>query len=655
MIEMNTESSNNIGERFASATREPLYFNCGDRSLFGWLHTPDTAAAADVGLVVCKAFGYEAICSHRSVRVLVDTAVSLGIPTLRFDYLGTGDSADIDSGADPLQAWVAEVAAAVAELRRRTGVSRVCLLGLRLGALIATLAAPQIEGVSALALVAPIVDGRRFIRDVKTTQLVASLAAKAARGPGTPAPDSRGTVAAGSLEAGGYALSPSAIAAISAVDLNTLKAPPAAQLLVIDRDDLPSAKAWSDRLSELGAEVRYEALSGYIGMLMSAPQYAVTPQSIVAAVRSWLERFRPVGAPLSASVPAVAAVPKRAIPETTVLRIPMQISDSSACVTERPVWLGSDAALFGIVTEPRAGENRRRAIIFINAGADNHTGASRLHVSLARQWALRGYLALRLDLAGLGDSDTRPGRPDDEVFPPAALDDIRAAVELVRSRYGVGEVTLGGICSGAYHSLRAAVAQLPVNRILMVNPQNFFWNYNSTLQDVQLADVVRGPEVHRERVRSVKAWRRVFAGEVDLTRHVKIYFHRVMLMLESLLRDAARPLHIKLPRDLGWLLHEMDARGVRTVMVFSRGEPGIELLRIHGGLSAKGLENRCRVHVIDGADHTFTRSAPRAILTDLLSDELFAAPEAQPDSLWRGPQRSCAAVDAAGDGLPLKS
>jgi alpha-beta hydrolase superfamily lysophospholipase len=637
------------GERSASATREPLYFKSGDRSLFGWLHTPGTGAG-DVGLVVCKAFGYEAICSHRSVRVLVDAAVSLGIPTLRFDYLGTGDSEDIEPGADQLQAWVAEVAAAVAELKRRTGVSRVCLLGLRLGALIATLAAAQCAQVSALALIAPIVDGRRFIRDLKMTQLAASLAAKAARGPGSPAPEPR--AAAGSLEAGGYALSPATVASLSAADLNTLTAPPAAQLLVIDRDDLPSARAWSDQLSELGAEVHYESLPGYIGMLMSAPQYAVTPDRVVAAVRGWLERFRPVGAP--ASVPAGADTAKRPIPETAVLRIPTELSDASACVTERPVWLGSDSALFGILTEPRAGETRRRGVIFINAGADNHTGASRLHVSLAREWALRGYVALRLDLGGLGDSDTRPGRPDDEVFPPAALDDIRAAVEFVRSRYGVGEVTLGGICSGGYHALRAAVCNLPVNRILLVNAQNFFWNYNTTLQDVQLADVVRGPEVHRERVRSVRAWRRVFAGEVDLTRFVKIYFHRALLSLETLLRDAARSLNIKLPRDLGWLLHELDARSVRIVMVFSRGEPGLELLRIHGGLSTKGLQNRCRIHVIDGADHTFTRSGPRAILKDLLSDELFAPPGSQPAStgVWGGSQgRSCAAVDAGGDGI----
>lgn len=116
----------------AAPTREPLYFQSANRALFGWLHTP-AAPAAEIGIVVCKPFGYEAVCSHRSVRTLVAAAVRVGTPVLSFDYLGCGDSQDIEPGADQLEVWTADVAAAVGELTRRTGVKQVCLLGLRLG------------------------------------------------------------------------------------------------------------------------------------------------------------------------------------------------------------------------------------------------------------------------------------------------------------------------------------------------------------------------------------------------------------------------------------------------------------------------------------------------------------------------------------------
>src|SRR2546429_4336658 len=118
----------------------PFYFDSAAHRLFAWLHQPAVPAAPGLGLVICKPFGYEALCAHRCVRAFAEAAVELGGPTLRFDYRGTGDSADIEPAADQIDVWRQDVAAAVSELRRQTGVQRVCLLGFRLGALLALLA-----------------------------------------------------------------------------------------------------------------------------------------------------------------------------------------------------------------------------------------------------------------------------------------------------------------------------------------------------------------------------------------------------------------------------------------------------------------------------------------------------------------------------------
>jgi hypothetical protein len=60
------------------------------------------------------------------------------------------------------------------------------------------------------------------------------------------------------------------------------------------------------------------------------------------------------------------------------------------------------------------------------------------------------------------------------------------------------------------------------------------------------------------------------------------------------------------------------------VFVFARGDPGIDLLRIHAGSAVKRLGERTRIHIIDDADHVFSRKTVRAGLEKLLSDELFA-------------------------------
>jgi len=86
---------------------ETLYFPRAAPRLFGWLHLPSGGQASDTGLVICKPFGYEALCGHRSLRAFAEMAAAIGVPALRFDYLGSGDSAEIDPDADQIDTWSA--------------------------------------------------------------------------------------------------------------------------------------------------------------------------------------------------------------------------------------------------------------------------------------------------------------------------------------------------------------------------------------------------------------------------------------------------------------------------------------------------------------------------------------------------------------------
>lgn len=204
---------------------------------------------------------------------------------------------------------------------------------------------------------------------------------------------------------------------------------------------------------------------------------------------------------------------------------------------------------------------------------------------------------------------------------------MRAAVEYMRGQCGVTDVTLAGLCSGAYHALRGAIAELPVNRILLVNPLNFLWGDGTDKDEVQPWEIVQKPGAYLSRVWSAESWRRVLSGDVSIVRIAKIYLSRPMFALQARLRNVARRLRIPLKNDLGGELENLRARGVRITFVFARGDAGINLLAMQSGLSVKELRDQYRLRTIDGADHDFTRSKPRADLESVLSEELYARPD----------------------------
>jgi pimeloyl-ACP methyl ester carboxylesterase len=602
---------------------QPFYFESGEGHLFGWLHRPSNPRKSDVGVVICSPYGYESICAHRSVREFAEAITAIGIPALRFDYRSTGDSSEIDENADHVTLWSQDVVAAIHEMRARTGVERICLLGIRLGALLASLAAAECRTVESLILIGPVVNGRRFVRELRTTQLAGLAMAATASAPDADSPAA--LTKPKTLEAGGFSFSEATLQSLGRVDLLTTAVPTVRSILVIDNDKLLSAKRWVESLSNSGIEVDYRALPGLIEMVLTAPQFAAVPVAMIDAARDWVSSMAErVDADRAAAAPP--ANRRTTLDESSASPMLLAGDEHSpeAFVAERPVLISTEVTLFGIVTEPRSDEKRRRAVILLNAAADFHIGASRMYVSLARRWARRGYFVLRLDFAGIGDSATRPGKADDEVFPEEALDDIRSAIEFMRSRYDIADMTLTGLCSGAYHALRAAAAGLRVNRILMVNPQNYFWKKGMTLEQVQLVEVAYNPGLYRQRLLSLQAWTRIFKGQVNVWRIGVIYLQRILLEGEAVVRNLARLTHIHLPNDLGRDLEKIVSNRVRITFLFARGEPGIELLRLQAGSTVSRLGELCRVRLVESGDHIFSQRKPRSMMEDILSEELFA-------------------------------
>jgi alpha-beta hydrolase superfamily lysophospholipase len=607
-----------------SSVAEALYFQSGNRKLFGWLHRPVGTIRPEMGVVICNPFGYEALCAHRSVRTFAATALEFGMPALRFDYSGTGDSADLEPGRNQLEAWVQDIHAAVHETRRRTGAKRICLLGFRLGAALAALAGAQSEAVHALIAVAPVVSGRRYVRELRTMRLAATQYTV-----GVAAADNSGP-----LEVGGHSLEAATIEALSQVDLKALQTPPAHTVLVVDRSELPGAVAWTQSLRTLDADVNYQQMPGTVEMMLTEPQKAVVPDAMIACVREWLASLTHSSAPAHKA----AAAPSRhwRLDPKSIMPLPAGDAGAPVVLRERPVFMTVDPMLFGIVTEPRHEDAQHKAVILLNDGATHHVGSNRMSVAIARRWARSGYVVLRMDLAGLGDSEARSGRPANEVFPADAIENLRTAVEFMRATYAVHEITLAGLCSGAYHALRAAASDLPIDRALMVNPLDFFWDEKVTDRELQIANTVHHAQRYTRQALSVDSLKKLVTGNANIPRIAKIVRERFRVGFKAMgtrpggdLERAAVTCENELLKrikafDLGKQLERAVGRGVRLVFVFSRGEPGLDLLHMLAGKKLVRLGADCRIRVIEGADHIFSQSGPRAALQDTLSEELMA-------------------------------
>lgn len=593
---------------------QPLYFASGTRRLFGWLNACSGAPPASMGLVICNPFGFEAMSAHLSIRAFADSAADLGIPVLRFDYGGAGDSEDLPTAADQWDAWLQDILAAIEELRQRARVDNICLLGFRLGATLATLAAARNPHVRALIAVAPVINGRRYLKELRTFELAAAMSVHSAAAARMPSREAE-LAGPGCMEVSGFFLNAKTMTALQSVDLLAAPAPQVTEALLIDRDDLPGAQAWEKLLSGAGIRTQYRALPGFVPMMMRPPNLTEVPHAMVAAVREWVSQD------FHWSRSATAIPTPRAVEPESVLYLR---DDPAATLTEQPAVLRPDPLLFGIVTLPRQGEIRRRGVILLNSGSDHHIGPRRLYVSLGREWAKRGYVVLRMDISGLGDSAPQPGRPVNEMFPSGAVEDIRVAVDIMRTRYNVRDVTLTGVCSGASHAVRAAMSGISVDRLLLINPLIFFWKDTVNVAEVQPWEVVHKPGAYLGQVLSLAAWRRLLFGDVSIWRVAQIYLHRPLMAARAALWNVARGLHIRLKDDLRFELNTLKSRGVRIVFVFSRGDAGMSLLRLQTGLSERELGKRYCLRTVDGADHEFTRSGARAALAQALSEELYA-------------------------------
>jgi pimeloyl-ACP methyl ester carboxylesterase len=431
--------------------------DAGGHRLFARLHLP-ARTSSSAAVLICPPWGPDEPASYRARRAWGLRLAEAGHPTLRFDLPGTGDSTGGPGDEKLVSAWVGSVGAAATWLREEQGADRVVALGLGLGGLLALAAIDQGAPIAALATWAAPNNGRAFVREMRN---FSRLEDWNAAGEG-------GNLPAGWFEVDGFVLSDSTIAELEALKVDGNSRVPAKALL-IGRSTGQPPKGLGERLEGLGCEVTLDP-GGRWGSFVSHPESSRLPAEVADSVEQWLAE----SVDAQAGSDAVRPAPAGSADPTAEIRL----EAAGGPIRETTLTVSLDfGEVFGVLAEPPGKPAGDLCAVLLNSGAQRHSGPSRMWTERARAWAARGVPTLRIDLQEIGEAGGDPDGmpPGDEYFSPKFAPQVTAVLDALAARDLGPRFLLLGLCSGAYHAFRAAVADERVAAAILVNPTVLVW------------------------------------------------------------------------------------------------------------------------------------------------------------------------------------
>jgi len=553
----------------------PIQFGDLVSPLFGWYHPP-AGARRTGGIVICNPIGDDLVRAHRPLRHLAQRLSAAGFAVLRFDYRGTGDSAGDESEPARVPGWLSDIASAADELRARAGVTRVTLVGLRAGAVLAAAAAGR-QDVDAVVLWSGYPSGGAFVDDaVRTHRMHRKLEPHSFSG-GPPVP--------GGEEALGFFLSDETMTALRAIELSAL---PVRRALVVAADPEAVAAALP------AAEQRQVPGDRF---LIVPPHQGGLPEEALAAIGRWVEELYPERA--AGVIPP--ARPARVAP----------------LAGEEPHPIPGARPLFGILNRPVAPRAGLPAVVLLNAGCVPRMGPHRQYVPLARQWAGLGFSVLRLDLSGIGDSPVAAGGEENLTYPPGGLEDVEQALSWLSHETGAQRFVLVGLCSGADIAFSAAAHDPRVSGIVMMNPRTF------CVHDLGMVESFKGARWYQDSMKRKDSWLKLLRGEVDLVRVARAVAPKAARMIgRKMRRLVAHGEDHSVPAQLRALCE----RGLDVFLVVAPHDPGIDYVDANfaSGMRALGMVPGFERATIDGTDHTFTALWAQRRVAELITEHLVA-------------------------------
>jgi pimeloyl-ACP methyl ester carboxylesterase len=551
--------------------------------VFGILHGPAGAEQSRVGVLVCPPFGWDELCTHRTIRLWAQLCAAAGHPTLRIDFPGSGDSAGSPRDPKRLEAWTASATAGARLLRERENCQRVVAMGIGLGGMVACRALAEGAPIDDLILWSVARSGSLLLRELRA---FASIVA----GDGT-APDN-GVIAAdpddGSLMVAGFVITAETLAELEALDLTKLPIGDGdkRRVLLLGRDTLAPDRRLREHLEGSGATVTVGDGSGY-GAMMVDPQLAEIPDVAFGEMLAWL----------ADTPPPTAEEPSQLEGDPVDVVEGVELREGSARIRESPFeFVHREQRLRGVLTEPVSVPAAAMTAVVFNAGSVRRVGPNRMWVETARRWAALGVPVLRFDLIGLGDSDgdTRRYVLNTDFYSEASSDQVLAALDALEARAMPGTFVVCGVCTGAYWSFHAALSDPRIRSLLLVNLIAFVWG-----------DAVGAA---RDARRARELLRKGSIGEI--IRIVVADRWRIARMVRTRLRwprPGADTGRTQSPVDdqIASSLDRLRSANVETLLLLGSGEPLLGDLAAAGLIDSIGQRPNLTFERIPLDDHVF--------------------------------------------------
>ncbi len=262
----------------------PFHFGSSERSLFGVYHPSQASRQRSSGIVLCHATRDEYFLSHRAFRQLATRLARLGFPSLRFDYYGSGDSFG-ESHEGTVEQWKGDIARAIDELKGISGVARVSLIGLRLGATLAAMVASDRRDIGDLENVVlwdPVVFGSRYLDRLRARHQQFLHDRSQLDGAGADADERDGVL--------GLPLTAELCADLVSIDLTALRGHPGHRVFMVVCERSPECEELIRHLKEAGTDLVCEHIPGWRiweqDVLWSRE---LVPTGVIQRIASWLE------------------------------------------------------------------------------------------------------------------------------------------------------------------------------------------------------------------------------------------------------------------------------------------------------------------------------------------------------------------------------